>query len=221
MSRAVVRQGRGGPVSPQLTVSLRFLAKRLLLSLALLSITRAPVQGQELEISLAHDSAREQATRAQLGRILSSHDLGPWIFTRSLVIDDRAIPHSHPVLTLHTRHLKDDELLLSTFVHEQLHWFVSQKLGPANAAVEELQQLFPQVPVGYPEGSNDERGNYTHLIIIPLEYRAARSLLGELRARQVMEFWATDHYTWLYRTVLDRGAEIVRILHKNDLVPSG
>ena len=29
---------------------------------------------------------------------------------------------SHPVLTLHTRHRRDDDLLLSTFLHEQLHW---------------------------------------------------------------------------------------------------
>lgn len=34
-----------------------------------------------------------------------------------------AIPYSHPVLTLHTRHLKDDLALLSTFVHEEYHWY--------------------------------------------------------------------------------------------------
>jgi hypothetical protein len=29
-------------------------------------------------------------------------------------------------------------------------------------------------------------------------------LLGELKARQVMDFWATDHYTWIYKTVVNR-----------------
>src|SRR5262249_41281436 len=65
----------------------------------------------------------EAQTKEQLLRLLKTYDVSRWIFTKSIVIDERAIPHSHPVLTLHARHLQDDELLLSTFVHEQFHWF--------------------------------------------------------------------------------------------------
>lgn len=47
-------------------------------------------------------------------RILASYDLRRYTFTYQVIIDEKAIPHSHPVLTLHTRHLGSDEQLLST-----------------------------------------------------------------------------------------------------------
>ena len=34
-----------------------------------------------------------------------------------------------------------------------------------------------------------------------------------------MDFWATDHYTWVYRTVLERPREIGDILRKYKLTP--
>jgi hypothetical protein len=70
-----------------------------------------------ISISLKHGDAKERATQSQLERLLSQYDLTQWISTMSVVIDEDAIPHSHPILTLHTRHLRDDDLLLSTFVH--------------------------------------------------------------------------------------------------------
>jgi hypothetical protein len=189
-----------------------------------LSIVLVAAQGiasaqSKLSISLAHNSPSEQQTKTQLERLLAAYNLSKWFFTNSIAIDDRAIPHSHPVLTLHTRHLKDDELLLSTFVHEQLHWFITQHDKDADEAKKELRRLYPKIPVGFPQGSTDEEGNYAHLLVIYLEYRADRELLGELRARQVMEFWATDHYTWLYRTVIDHAPEIGEIAFKHKLIP--
>ena len=68
-----------------------------------------------LEISLKNKDQREEQTKQQLERLLSTYDLSKWIFTRKILIESRVIPHSHPVLTLSTRHLKDDELLLATF----------------------------------------------------------------------------------------------------------
>ncbi len=172
-----------------------------------------------LEISLANGSAAEKAAKTQLERVLAAYDAAPWIYTRSIVVDQDAIPHSHPVLTLHTRHLKDDELLLSTFVHEQLHWYLAQNQTKADAAVGELKAMFPDVPIGHPQGSSDAEGNYYHILVIFLENRANRDLLGELRAKQVMAFWADDHYTWIYRTVMQRERDIGRILRKHDLIP--
>ena len=58
-----------------------------------------------------------------------------------------------------------------------------------------------------------------HLIDCYLEYRATQQLLGEFRARQVMEFWATDHYTWVYKTVLERAREIGNVVAKHKLIP--
>ncbi|HEV2859922.1 MAG TPA: hypothetical protein VGX48_02825 [Pyrinomonadaceae bacterium] len=194
--------------------------KRIFLASLLVFVLCAAARAQEkIDISLAHGSAEEAQTKAQLQRLLGAYDLSKWIFTRSVVIDERAIPHSHPTLTLSARHLKDDELLLSTFVHEQLHWLLDQREKETEAAIKELRAMFPKIPVGYPEGARDERSNYMHLLVIYLEYRADRELLGELKARQVMEFWSKDHYTWIFRTVLERPRDIGEIALKHRLIP--
>jgi hypothetical protein len=177
-------------------------------------------ESPHLSISLKHGDARERGTQSQLERLLSQYDLHRWIFTTSVVIDEDAIPHSHPNLTLHTRHLKDDDLLLSTFIHEQAHWFFDQHHRDADKAVSELRGLYPSIPVGFPEGSNDADGNYEHLVVIYLEFEADRRLLGELRAWQVMSYWSQDHYTWLYRTVMKDRARLGELVRKYHLDPA-
>ena len=174
----------------------------------------------KIDISLKNGSPGEIQTRDQLQRLLTTSDLSKWIFTRSILIDEKAIPHSHPILTLHTRHLKDDDLLLSTFVHEQLHWFLVQKDKETNEAIKDLRALFPKVPVVFPEGAGDEESTYLHLLVIYLEYRADREILGELRTKQVMDFWSGDHYTWVYKTVLERTRDIGSIAFKHKLIPA-
>ena len=43
--------------------------------------------------------------------------------------------------------------------------------------------------------------------------------MGELKAKQVIEFWSTDHYNWVYRNILDRTRDIGNIAFKYKLVP--
>ncbi|KQV50981.1 hypothetical protein ASE26_28480 [Duganella sp. Root198D2] len=174
----------------------------------------------EISIKLANESKSERRTEQQLRRILTEYDLSRWTFARSVVIDEKEIPHSHPVLTLHARHVNDDELLLSTYLHEQLHWFLSQHPAETLAATRELKRIYPHVPVGFPQGSSDKDGNYEHLLVIYLEYRANQSLMGELKAREVMSFWSEDHYTWIYREVLKNPEKVGKVLKAHGLVPS-
>ena len=175
----------------------------------------------KLEITLKNNDQREQQTKQQLQRLLSAHDVSNWTFTRKVIIESgfNVIPHSHPVLTLSTRHLKDDELLLSTFVHEQLHWYLGEKPKETEETYKELRSMFPKAPVGFPEGARDEESTYKHIIVCYLEYQAVRELLGELKAKQVMAFWATDHYTWIYRTVLERERDIGSLMRKHKMFP--
>jgi hypothetical protein len=190
-----------------------------LLSLLLHTTSLGQGTKEQINISLKHnDDAGEVQTKGQLQKLLAQYDLSRFIFTKEIIIDRSSIPHSHPVLTLHTRHLKDDELFLSTFVHEQLHWFLTQHKDETEQAVKDLRTIFPKVPVGFPEGADSEDSTYLHLLVNTLEYRADKELLGELRARQVMEFWATDHYRWVYRQVLDEGDKIRAVLRKYKLV---
>lgn len=181
----------------------------------------AQTASPQLEITLKHNDQREQQTRQQLQRLVAAYDVSNWVFTRKIVIESgfNVIPHSHPTLTLSTRHLKDDELLLSTFVHEQLHWYLGEKAKETEAAYNELKAMFPKVPVGFPEGGSNEESTYKHILVCYLEYQALKALLGELKARQVMDFWATDHYTWIYKTVLERGREVGSLMQKHKLIP--
>ena len=191
-----------------------------LLAIILLShATVAQTNALQFDIALKNNDQREQQTKQQLQRLLSAYDVSYWVFTRKILIESGVIPHSHPTLTLSTRHLKDDELLLSTFVHEQLHWYLTEKPKETEAAYNELKTMFAKVPVGFPEGGNDEESTYKHILVCYMEYQAIRELLGELKTRQVMEFWATDHYTWIYKTVLERGQEIGSLLRKHKLMP--
>ncbi|PYS46803.1 MAG: hypothetical protein DMF68_18010 [Acidobacteria bacterium] len=190
-------------------------------TLVLLLHAASAAQGTQtqLKISLKHEGdSLEAQTRSQLQRLLSQYDCTRYIFTKEIIIDREAIPHSHPVLTLHTRHLKDDELLLSSFVHEQIHWFLTQHKDQTDQAIKELRTIFPKVPVGFPAGSDSEESTYLHLLVNTLEYRADRELLGELKAREVMEFWATDHYTWVYKQVLEEADKIRPLLRKYRLI---
>jgi len=41
-----------------------------------------------------------------------------------------------------------------------------------------------------------------------------------LRTKQVMDFWATDHYTWIYQTVISRSREIGQIIRERKLMPA-
>jgi uncharacterized protein YciI len=174
----------------------------------------------EIKISLKNGNKAEQQTKEQLQRLLENYDLSKWIMTKSILIDEKtAIPHSHPVLTLNTDYLKDDELLLATYVHEQIHWFVIKDQNALAAAIKEFKTMFPTVPSAGPEGARNESSTYLHIAVCYLEYLAMRELLGELKAKQVMDFWATHHYTWIYKTVLVRSLEIGKIMFKYNLIP--
>src|SRR5262252_392202 len=107
---------------------------RILLPFALVLLSISSSAQDKLDISLKSGSPAETQTREQLQRLLKTYDLSKWIFTKSILIDEKSIPHSHPVLTLHTRHLKDDDELLSTYLHEQLHWFLVRHSEQTKAA---------------------------------------------------------------------------------------
>lgn len=174
---------------------------------------------QLIEVSLKNsDDANEIATKNQLQKLLGQYDVSKWIFTKKIIVDRDAIPHSHPILALSTRHLKDDELLLSTFVHEQIHWFIEANREQTNKAITELKTIFQKVPVGFPEGAQDEESSYLHLLVCYLEYQADKELFGKLKARQIMEFWTTDHYTWIYKQVLGEERIIGTVIRKYKLM---
>ena len=173
---------------------------------------------EAIDIRLQTGTPLEERGRDQLRRLLRTYDLHKWLFTRDILIQSGVIPHSHPVLTLNTRYLDDDTAQLATFVHEQLHWFLTDHIerGKTNAALTELRALYPTVPTTPPEGAMGERSTYLHLIVCHLELQAMTALLGEQSARQQLERWT--HYTWVYRTVLTETERIGELLRTHGVV---
>lgn len=183
----------------------------IIVSLAAVSVA------QSVTINLAHNSDNEQRTRAQLQRLIETYNLSKYTFTDTVIIDEKAIPHSHPVLTLHTRHLNSDDELLSTYVHEQLHWYLAAHQDRTDAAEKDLRNIYPKVPVGYPDGANDEESTYLHLIVCYLEMQADRDLMGPQHASAVMNYWTGDHYRWVYKTVIKDESTIAAVIDKEHL----
>jgi len=148
-------QARSYALAVRIILSADKMKKGVLLTLIILLLGITSYAQDKIEISLKNSSRQESQTRDQLQRLVKTYDLAMWIFTKSILIDEKAIPHSHPTLTLNTRYLKDDDLLLSTFVHEQLHWFLVQRDKETKEAMKDLRVLFPKVPAGLPDGAGD------------------------------------------------------------------
>lgn len=154
-------------------------------------------------ITLANDTRKEQRTKALLERILVKYDLERYIFTDKIVVEQGVISHSEPVLTINTLWYENEHHLLATFIHEQLHWFFKQHNEQVFAAIAELRKLFPEVPVGRPEGAKTEKSSYLHLLLNRLEFLGLDQFLGKDAAERVMQ--EKPYYTWIYEQILLHG----------------
>jgi hypothetical protein len=170
----------------------------------------AAVGAQEIEnagsgaiwVGLEHGSGAEAIMELELREVLRTQDVEPWILTRRVLVDETQLPHSHPTLTIHTRHVGDRLGLLATFVHEQLHWLEEEPwLFDFRAAMMDLEELFPEVPSPSNRGARDSTSTYRHLLICDLELQAMTALVGESAARKTLGDF--EHYTWIYDKVLN------------------
>ncbi len=177
--------------------------------------TDAAAQTPPVRIDLAHNSEREQRTKATLEQVLATYDLKKYTFTKRVVIEQGAINHAMPVLTLNARFAGMPDDLLSSFVHEQLHWHTEDRARQQREAVAELRQLYPHAPVGLPEGAETPFSTYGHLVVCYLEIVADRGLIGPERTSAVVA--RKGHYTWIYATVLRDEPRIAAIVDRHFL----
>lgn len=169
-------------------------------------------QTPEIEITTRNNSENENKIKVLLKEVFAEYDLSKWTFTRKIVIEQRVIPHSHPVLTLNTRS-RDKIDILTTFIHEQLHWYVEEYPEAEKKAIETFKKKYKNVPFQNRAGAKDEYSTYLHLIVCYLEYRSMAELIGEEQAKQLM--WNQNHYTWVYNKVIDDIDYIGNVLKKN------
>lgn len=168
-----------------------------------------------IEIS-GKNEINEQKSKDQLQRLMTQYDLKKYFFTKDIRIESFAQPHSHPVLTLNTRLITDDDGALSVFLHEQFHWYLGSKSEEVDQAIDRLKGKYPEVPVGGDEGARNEHSTYLHLVVNFLEFEELRKIIGEERAKKVIE--NPFGYKWIYKTVLEDNNQIREIMEENKLL---
>jgi len=190
-------------------------AARIAAAASLLAACAFAHAAEKLAIRTAHGDPREQAAAEQLRRIVERYDVERWIYTRDIAIDQDAIPHSHPVLTLDLGAPDDERVQLASFVHEQFHWYLNSREADVDKAKADFRKLYPDAPFGKRIGARDRESTYLHLIVCDLELQAMTKLVGEAQARKILGGWR--HYTWIYERVLT-DPEVRRINAKYGLL---
>src|SRR5215510_328730 len=168
-----------------------------------------------VDIQTAHGVPRELQAQAELQAILTKYDLRKYLFTRRVIFDRDATNHAFPVLTLNVRFAGSEDELLSSFLHEQLHWWLRNRPNEMERALRQLRRLYPRVPVGLPEGADTEYSTYGHLVDCYLEIRADRRFIGEMRTAEVIK--QKPWYTWIYGTILKDEAKIAAMVEAERL----
>src|SRR5262245_48471655 len=158
-----------------------------------------------IDIDLGHAEREAQRIRDLLTALRRRHDLSRFEFTRHVQIVPAGPTHSHPILTLGTRFAETEDLLLSTYLHEQMHWYLWRLGGPDHDPIapffDELVRRYPRAPTRLPEGARSYEQTYLHLLVCWLAIWAASESLGAGRAPAVAR--NQGGYRWIYRTVID------------------
>ncbi len=174
-----------------------------------------------IDIDLSHAEREAARVREMLGALRRRHDLGRFEYTRLVQIVPAGPTHSHPILTLGTRFAETEDLLLSTYLHEQMHWYLWRLGGPDHDPVapffDELVRRYPKAPTKLPEGARSFEQTYMHLVVCWLEIAAASELIGRERAAAVADTqWG---YRWIYRTVLADWEPLGLLYREHGLLP--
>ena len=180
-----------------------------------LALTATAFAADPISVKLAHNTGRERQTSEQLQEVIASYDLSKYTFTREVVVEERAMNHAFPVLTLNVRFADSPDELLSSFIHEQLHWYLREHDAQQRAAIAELRQMYPNAPVGLPEGADSAYSTYGHLVDCYLEIEADRELIGPKRTDDVIR--NKPWYTWIYSTILRDEQKISDVVDEHNL----
>ena len=174
-----------------------------------------------MDIDLGHAEREAVRVRDMLAALRKRHDLARFEYTRLVQIVPAGPTHSHPILTLGTRFAETEDLLLSTYLHEQMHWYLWRFGGPDHDPIapffDELVRRYPRAPVKLPEGARNYEQTYLHLVVCWLEIAASSELIGRERAAAVADTqWG---YRWIYRTVLADWEPLGALYRQHGLLP--
>lgn len=165
---------------------------------------------KEISVSLKNNSEKERLTKELLQRVLKKYDLQKWTICRDIIIEEGASGYAFPVIRLSVWRHDTENGLLAQFLHEQIHWIEKDREEQMEKLINKLKMKFPDVPIGRPEGGDNENSTYKHLIVCRLEFMALKEFLGEHKAKNIV--LGNKNYTWIRKTVINNGTAIDSII---------
>ena len=179
-------------------------------------------QPDDLQIALDFTAVQRNAerVRAMLLDARVRFDLARFEYSKQVRIAPTEIPYSHPSITLSTW-VRDDLGLLSMYLHEQMHWYVtwySHVRAPQwRKLLDQVRERYPSVPTVEAGGGNDEFSTYLHLLVNWLEIEAVSQFIdrdGVLSHARALPF-----YRWIYQTVIDDWEALGALYREQGLLP--
>jgi hypothetical protein len=180
-------------------------------------------KGDRVRIVIDFSHARREGKRvhALLMALRQRYDLSRYEYTNEVRIVPGSDTFSFPILTLGNRFADSEDLLLSTYLHEQMHWYLwhldTPRHDPVAPFFDELVRRYPTAPTELPDGARDYEATYVHLVINWLEIAATAEFIGRRRALAVAE--GQRSYRWIYRTVLKDWDLLGELYERHGLVP--
>ena len=174
-----------------------------------------------IDIDLDHARREGDRVRDMLAALRRRHDLARYEYTTIVRIMPGGDTFAQPVLTLGNRFADSEDALLSTDLHEQMHWYLwflgtpdRDMLAPF---MDELVRRYPDAPTEPPEGARGYDATYLHLVVNWLEIAATAEFIGRERAVTVAR--AQRSYRWIYRTVLKDWDALGELYERHGVVP--
>jgi hypothetical protein len=115
----------------------------------------------DLHIKLKHNSPVEERKKEQIERLAQGYDLKKFTLTKNILIEQGAINHSKPTLTLNPGNLLNDDRALGVYIHEQGHWLLGDHQREIRNLYQDLVRNFPGIPAKPPEGSGSVQDSYS------------------------------------------------------------
>ena len=170
-------------------------------------------------VETASGTDSEESVKQLLLDLLAKYDMSRWTFTDRVVVQDSATPHSHPVLTIGTLPIVRTPFgVLTTYLHEQIHWYVADRPEATAAAVEDLKVMYPEVPDKHHGGARDTESTYLHLIVNWLELESLRLVVGkedaDVTLRQTVD---GPVYGWIYQRAFEDHASLEAVVSRHHL----
>jgi hypothetical protein len=184
-------------------------------------VPRATAEGFRIDLDLDHARREAERVRGMLQALRRRHDLSRFEYTRVVRIMPGGDTFSHPMLTLGNRFAENEDTLLSTYLHEQMHWYLwylgTPERDPVAPFFDELVRRYPEAPTELPDGARNYESTYLHLVINWLEVAATAEFIGRRRAVAVADVQRS--YRWIYRTVLRDWDSLQELYERHGLVP--